>query len=167
MKKLVSILLIFSMIFGSFAFAFAEDVDIEDQVVLESVILDDNSEKIDTQAMAEREASLGEYSLIPANAFTPVKQQNLLTAEDGGHAYDSSVSLNNENTEPVEVVESTPDFVDGEVLFSRSYKEGVISSAKTDKQLANAGVTEIVELINFEETDTTWFKAKIDIALKY
>ncbi len=150
-RRVISLVLVLCLILGCCVTTYAEDTV---------------SEITDLEAW---ENALGDYTTTDANAYTPVDAENLISANEQDHAYDSSP-----DTDEVKV---TAEYVEGEVLFAR--QEGGISffstnAEATEASLAALGIYNAEAIYSEERSDvalfgrfnlepqTVWYKARVD-----
>ena len=117
----------------------------------------------ETDAMAEWEAQLGDFTMTPANAYTPTEAENLLSAEERDHAYSPEATEEEEESVSAE-------YVEGEVLYARSGSVSLFGMDDVDAELAALGVISSEEVYTsggevslFGMSDeTTWYRAEIE-----
>jgi len=132
--------------------------ELEEEEVFEEEIEDEEED-----ALAEWEAQLGDFTMTPANAYTPAEAENLLSAEERDHAYTPDTTEEAEESVSAE-------YVEGEVLFARSGSVSLFGMDDVDSELAALGIVSSEEVYTsggevslFGMSDeTTWYRAQIE-----
>lgn len=127
--------------------------------------------------LAAWEAQLGEFTVTPANAYTPTEAKDLLTAGDSAHAYTP-------DTMGDEADGASADYVEGEVLYARvsGASSGIAmldrdggNDGAVDEALAALGIVNAEEIFTVspaaegdvavfgaDSRTTTWYRAQVE-----